>query len=315
MRRGSDVTSGGNREAVGTHTRRVTAMFGALLVTLVVGAAGVAFACTVSAAISMSPNRGVVGTTVTVTGQAFLPAPVEIRWNTTGQVLATANGPSFSVNVRIPDAGRGVHYVTAMVDGERKAAEAFEVTVPTSPDGSSGGEQTGSDPARTETPSGASGAGFEPERSEPATAGPAQSADAPAVSTATQPNSAERPSSVEVEAATAAGTSRRGVTGTAARRAGAVVARPAPGSDSSSLSPVAPVAGETMGLPSPRTVGGDLWSGLDEGTVYGPSLDEAAPPAGQDSNVAAGLALLLAGAVAGLGALTVPAARRRRARV
>lgn len=311
IRRDGSMTSRVNRDAVGRHTRWATAIFGVFLVSLVVGAAGMAFACTVSAAISMNPNRGEVGTTVTVTGQAFVPAPVEIRWDATGQVLATANGPSFSVNVRIPETGPGVYYVTAIVNGERKAAEAFKVTVPSSQTGSADEEQPGDDPARTDvTQGGGSAAGFEPERSDPSAAGPAQSPGAPSVSPTGDAISARQPTAAGALVA-ADRTGRGGTPGAVSRRPG-VIAGPSPATDSPSLATA--VTGETVGMPSPRTVGGDPWSGLDAGTVRGPSLADVAPSAGHDPAVAVGIGVLLAGAAAGLGVLALPAVRRRRVR-
>jgi len=97
-----------------------------------------AWACTGAAAsTSISPKVGLVGGQVTVAGTGYGQAPVEIRWSgTTGPLLATAQGPNFSVKVDVPaDAAPGMFYIAAVQrDGaggvSYKVADTFEVTGP-----------------------------------------------------------------------------------------------------------------------------------------------------------------------------------------
>ena len=113
----------------------VTAFVGALGV--VASFAALAWACTPQAYIDVDGASGPAGTSVTVTGRAFIAAPVEITWSG-GGVLATANGPDFSVTVQIPEAAPGVYYISATgrdaasgVVG--RATRAFEVVAPPAP--------------------------------------------------------------------------------------------------------------------------------------------------------------------------------------
>jgi len=115
-----------------------------------------AWACTGSpASTSISPKVGLVGGQVTVAGTGYGQAPVEIRWSgTTGPLLATAQGPNFSVKVDVPaDAAPGMFYIAAVQrDGagavSNKVADTFEVTGPAastapSPAGPSAASATG----------------------------------------------------------------------------------------------------------------------------------------------------------------------------
>ncbi len=80
----------------------------------VVATAAIAWACTPQAylylgATSVTPPSGGGGAPVTVTGRGFTSGPVQIRLD--GRRLATAQGPNFSVVVRIENAAPGAHYV------------------------------------------------------------------------------------------------------------------------------------------------------------------------------------------------------------
>src|SRR4051794_7645607 len=68
------------------------------------GVAALAWACTPQAYISLSPSSGPPGTVVTVTGSRFVAdGRVELRLNSVDSApVATATGPSFSVQVTIP---------------------------------------------------------------------------------------------------------------------------------------------------------------------------------------------------------------------
>jgi hypothetical protein len=101
---------------------------------LVVAAASLAWACVPQADyFGVSPASGPPGTDATVTGRGFPEGQFEIRWDSSqGALLATANGPEFSVPVKIPAASPGVHYVTVVGTGAHAAhgtgTAPFEVT-------------------------------------------------------------------------------------------------------------------------------------------------------------------------------------------
>lgn len=90
--------------------------------------ASVAWACLPQAIFTIGPSKGAPGTTATASGSGFPAGPIEIRWESrTGEHLATAVGPSFSVPIKIPSATPGNHYVLAGTDPNVKTAP-FEVT-------------------------------------------------------------------------------------------------------------------------------------------------------------------------------------------
>ncbi|MGH9152709.1 MAG: hypothetical protein ACRD03_10005 [Acidimicrobiales bacterium] len=75
-----------------------------------------------------------------ITGSAFMDTgeaygPVEIRWNSlTGSQIGSAAGPSFSVEVSVPNATPGVYYIVAVQRARAdnsvvgRSSRAFEVT-------------------------------------------------------------------------------------------------------------------------------------------------------------------------------------------
>lgn len=77
-----------------------------------------ALACTPHASLSLTTADGVVaqpGAVATVTGNAFGAGRVDVRWDSTsGAVLATTRGPSFSVSITVPAAEPGYHNVVAI---------------------------------------------------------------------------------------------------------------------------------------------------------------------------------------------------------
>lgn len=100
-------------------------------------AAALAWACTPSAFTSLTPSSGGPGAMTTVRGEGFVEGPIEIRWASTGAVLTTATGPTFSVAVTIPaDAPAGAHYIQSVARNPADGAvagehiRAFEVTDP-----------------------------------------------------------------------------------------------------------------------------------------------------------------------------------------
>lgn len=105
-------------------------------------AGGLAWACTEAATISLGANSGPAGTPVSVTGSSFAEGPVEVRWNSrTGEILATGQGPEFTVSIT-PPAGTPpeVYYIVAIQSGPEgtfSASETLEVTGPSGRTGSS----------------------------------------------------------------------------------------------------------------------------------------------------------------------------------
>ena len=82
--------------------------------------------------LTLSPATGPPGTEIVVTGTGFAALPVEIRWGgLTGPVIATAEGPAFSVSAVVPDSPPNSHPVMAVVsDGGSvsTSSASFQVT-------------------------------------------------------------------------------------------------------------------------------------------------------------------------------------------
>lgn len=278
---------------------------GALVALLTAGS--FAWACSPSGNVSVDPDSGAAGSTVTVSGGGFETptaadeVPIEIRWNSTsGRVLGGAVGPDFSVSVTIPSNASGrTHYIVAVQrksDGSitRQATAPFTVTTTApaeasqppaensqpateeqagDPAPSSGGsEQAPSEPA----PSSASTATTSnPEPSEEAGAQPGPVREAPAPRT----RSAAAPHSTSVGAA----------------------AVPAVASTSAEVDLGDGVA-ETVTAPPAEdpvvsSVAGDVWSGFADGSFSnrGPSLLDPAPESSASSSrpaVVVGLVML-----------------------
>jgi hypothetical protein len=103
----------------------VVSGFGVLL-----GLSSLAWACTLPD-IRLDRVSGPAGTEVNVTGSQFSEDAVEIRWETkTGALLATAEGPEFSVEVTVPESSAGVAYMVAVQKSKQVAVAEFEVTDP-----------------------------------------------------------------------------------------------------------------------------------------------------------------------------------------
>ena len=116
--------------------RRACAVVAGVLVPLVLGAS-VAWACGPLAITEVSPHSGFAGSAAKVSGDEFPGGRVEVRWDTgDGPLLATSEGPSFSVDITIPpSASRGVHYIVVRGVprtglGYRQSTVVFEVTAP-----------------------------------------------------------------------------------------------------------------------------------------------------------------------------------------
>lgn len=121
--------------------RRKIAWFSLIPLLVIVGLAGSAFACEPQATMSVNPRMGPAGGTTTAKGESWDASTIELRWDSvSGQLLATAQGPTFETSVRIPDAPEGVHYIVAV--GKRgRAAAAYEVTSTTTTTGGSSAAQ------------------------------------------------------------------------------------------------------------------------------------------------------------------------------
>ena len=199
-----------------TH-RTLLCTLGALALGLAV--AGTAWACTPLAKIYLSAKSlPEEGATLTVTGKGFADgAPVQVQLDS-GGTLATATGPEFKVDVKIPKTAPGTHYVTALVnrpDGlpPWKAARALEVKssaaasqsnpVPSSePALTPARERARSTPARSPAPErGVAPAASEPAASQAPTENAASPASAPLL--AENPANAESPAKAKAPSAPA----------------------------------------------------------------------------------------------------------------
>lgn len=105
-----------------------------LAVGVVAAVVSTAWACVPQPLVTLAPSaRGPAGSQVTVNGYA-LKNPAEIRWNAVdGPLLGEAQGPVFSVPVRVPAVKEGL-YVVVVLEREPNGAlgsttqASFEVT-------------------------------------------------------------------------------------------------------------------------------------------------------------------------------------------
>ncbi|HUP71177.1 MAG TPA: hypothetical protein VM142_15395 [Acidimicrobiales bacterium] len=138
-------------------TNRIRVLSASVAVVVVVLAPAIAGACVQArATLKNGQSAGLVGTTVGVDGTGFGAGPVEVRWNSrTGAKLGDATGPDFSVDVTIPEAPVGVHYImVSQTLGSATSSVAFEVTE--APQSAS--PASGTSPTAGRTSSAASGA-------------------------------------------------------------------------------------------------------------------------------------------------------------
>lgn len=98
-------------------------------------AGSVAWACVPQPYIVVQPRAsGPVGAQVQVVGDNFERSTAELRWNgLDGQLLGKANGPTFSLNVTIPNHEAGLYSLLAISRGAQGevgsiARAAFSVT-------------------------------------------------------------------------------------------------------------------------------------------------------------------------------------------
>lgn len=86
------------------------------LLTLALGAGGSAWGCVPQPLISLQPrSSGPGGSKVIVDAIAVDPGRVEVRWNgLDGELLATAEGPKFSLPVAIPQVTEGLYTIVVL---------------------------------------------------------------------------------------------------------------------------------------------------------------------------------------------------------
>lgn len=317
-----------------TRTVRAKVLVGGSLVALFIGATSLAWACTRTPSLTVTPGFGRAGSQVQVTGKSFTPAePVEVRWNSTGGPVLGRGTPgadfSFSVAVTIPEkAAGGVYYIVATAPNTRAQA-SFEVrtaaaaaadpsTAPenqTSASGS-GAETTSSNGGQTSASTSggnatAAGAGEQSGdlgfADQPQTSPDASVTAAPAAQTASAP--------ARSAGAAPAGSAQPRPAGTPAPDAKATTASPAsPALDPNAAASTPALDDETASL-TPRSATADLWSGFNAGDAgsLAPGLEGPAPASDATTPLAVGVGLLSAGLVAmglGFGAAEV---RRKRA--
>lgn len=321
-----------------TNGRRIAVTVAALL-SVVVAGASVAFACSQQARASLRGGQtsGPAGSRVTVEGTDFGPGVTEIRWNS-GEKLGQATGSTFSVEVTIPNASPGVHYIVASeAVGTGTSSAAFEVTQADSPSKSttndlrSTGRTTGAATGSDESPSPA-GTGGSSSASTQTTSNTSQ----PSTSGATQiqgPSQSDNvdsatPTPVQEGAVSNAPAPVSGTTGVAAQTASAPLAPTQPASANppavvapsgqvvfgASVAPTATIE-EAKSVASANTVSGDTWSGF--GAPTRSSLLTGANPAISQSGAAGsaptlGLSLLGSGLVALFAGFAVAETRRKR---
>ncbi|HUP70165.1 MAG TPA: hypothetical protein VM142_10170 [Acidimicrobiales bacterium] len=284
-------------------TKRGAGLVAAAAAVLILGAASMAWACTTQAYVGrIDPGSGAPGSRATVTASQFNPGPVEIRWNGTGgRLLATANGPDFSVEITIPPATPNTYSVVAVQRSGSvilgKAAVPFEVTPASAAE--SGGYQSGSSgdtsstgqtaSARTAGGSGSTGTSGSDAGTAPASSGTVGNGGAAFPGEPGGNGSAAvpgEPDSVGAPAAASGATGRRADAVPAAASSAVASSRganaasvpaasglSAPQPDSPSA---APVRDDDRIPVSKATAAGDLWSGFDgSAATVGPSLVDA----------------------------------------
>ena len=310
---------------------------------LALGGASVAWACSAQPNVRVEGSgkavggqtSGPVGTQINFTGRDFGPGQVQVRWNSrTGQLLAEAQGPSFSVPVTIPQAPAGVHYIVAFQTvGTATASLAFEVTPSrTATPQDSGGGTSSAVGGADEEPA-VSGSAQQPAAdNSTATSSTANSTTSGTESTPTQSATgsiASAPSGSEPApvASTQVAPPAKGsapASGTAAaplaeRQAAAsanpaVVTTPA-GQAVFGGSSAASVALADAKVPSSATASGDTWSGFAAGAKPSLLTDglTTSGSATSSSASAVGIGLLGAGLVALFAGFAAAESARKRA--
>ena len=307
---------------------------GVAVAALILGAVGFAWACTPNADIHVEPASGEAGSTVTVSGSRFIEGrTVYVRWNsTTGRTLATAQGPSFTVQVTIPDVGADTYTIvgvtTADNGSEFTGREAFTVTAGSgSPSDTSesttgkeeesgGGDNSGSTSGgdgsgtrgKTEATAKGGDGGTGEGRDTVRTAG-GDGSTSPDPGRSTEGAPAQPPISVPPEAPVVTTDSGREVFGGSVGPAGRNAV--GPGRNDSATTRIPAREGR-----SEITAAGDLWSGFAAGGdgARVPGLSDAPSlSADEPSELGLGMGLLAAGLILLTAGIGVAEVRRRRA--
>lgn len=305
-------------------------LFAATLVAMILGFAAIAWACTPSAYINVSPPVGAPGTTTTLTGGGYPEGRVDIAWTrgSDGAVVMSTQttGPNFSVRMTTgTNWSPGVYYITALPESLQGSGRASyrvtdepPVTASSSPNGTS---ETGGASATSGSTTAGSGSGDASAQTygvgtrrgeDPAPSGGVTSGD-PAGAPAAQ-GGVDQAHSAEAQRSGAARVS--GVAGGATRPS--PVAVPAGGAVPAGQAPApagTPAAEESL-EPSPRTATSDLWGGFATGldarsapSLNAPAQDDGVPPQ------ALAVGLTVAGMVSLLGGFALADHQQRRRRL
>lgn len=315
--------------------RRVvaTGVVGALACAVM--AAGLAWACTPQAQFTrFSPASGAPGTQVTVTGDNFSDVAVTIHWGSaSGPVIGTAQGPTFTTTVTVPQAPGDVYAIVAVAIGPTtltsgQAVGSFTMVQPAQPaSGSTSASTSGATPSgQAATPNPQSGG----RTSATANGAPAtatqrgKTAATVSGATSSRPSFPQRrpvasrstnPQTVTPAApATAASTPAQAATrsqGTASASTGSNRGR----AQSAQASAPATFGAPSAGAATESSATGDMWTGFDPARS-GASAQSAGATAPQgdpaSSPATLGIVLLALGLLGLAGGAAVAEARRRR---
>lgn len=303
--------------------RRLFTLTFAASAAVVLVVAALAFACSPQAGISLTPNVGPAGSTVTVAGSGFSRAggPVEVYWNSRSTAPVASAEPDLtgkvSLSFSVPAGARGGYYTVIAIQNPAFPARAvFQVpgsSAPPEPAPQPGG--AGQPPATVQPPS----AGEPPAAVQQPSAGQRPSGDGRRRSTPGQRTPAEAPRAGEGPAAlnspVVGDRSGRPVfSGSLAPAAAARSDRGAAAGPSTAAAGPAGEAASAVGGASQRSASGDLWSGFS--SERSPSLTggphTALPTTKPGPAQAVGLALLGLGLSALLAGFVIAAARRRK---
>jgi hypothetical protein len=256
---------------------------GAIAVVVIGAALGpvaIAWACTPSADIVVSPSQGRPGDSATVSGAQFRDGLVSLHWDSTGgPVIGSGTGPSFSTTVTTPAASPGGHYIVAIQDG--------------------GGTDTAPYAVLADQPA-----------SSPSTPGTG-STSSPSAGAGTQP---AHPTGGSHSGGGGRSSGRGSVPGSAAAAVPAALPAPPASSESSR----AGKASQESGSASEQSAVADLWSAFGkprESALSGLGGPAASTGGGDNSFVSAGMVVLAVGLLALLAGLGIAAAQRRRATI
>lgn len=178
---------------------------------VVLGVASLAWACTPQAYIDSSPAEGVSGATITVTGDVWKDGqPVQVYWrDTSGPLLGTGIGPTFSIEVTIPQSEPDTYMLVGVVRNdeglvEHQKSKAFTVVAEEAPEepgggaepqpGSGGSKEPGSEQSKGSGERGATGSSSE--GSAPAAGSTSDTAAAPGpgtIAAAAKSEASDRP--------------------------------------------------------------------------------------------------------------------------